>query len=147
MEEIGSSLKDLFGLLDVKASCIRPVIFPTQFSARSIEDLCPTERQKKGVRRYFERNGFDEYTVMQTEIDYPRRKIVINSLRVGGPEDQKLQSLEYMMRLLVLGQKEEVNILNTRFLDANSITSRNNEETQSLQEVCNIAYAIKVAVR
>jgi hypothetical protein len=51
------------------------------------------------------------------------------------------------MRLFVLGDKDEIDTLNHRFTEVNGIKMNPNWKTYNLEEVCNISYAIKIALR
>lgn len=146
--DIDSTIRDLYGQVQSKALNLRPAIFPSQFLPRSISDLCCTESQRENARKYLQRFSFDEYSTFQTIVDYPNQKIVISKLRKGDPLDQKVQSLEYLMRLFIVGGKGEIEILTNRFLEANGYgESSDGEQAELLQEVCNLAYSIKIAIR
>jgi hypothetical protein len=146
--DIDSTIRDLYGQIQSKARNLHPAIFPSQFLSRSISDLCTTEFQRERAMEYLEINSFDENTTFETVIDYPQRKIFISKLRKSNPLDQKIQSLEYMMRLFILGSKEEIKILSYRFLHANGYDSTSSlDNADLLQEVCTMAYTIKVAIR
>lgn len=148
MDNIESSIRDLYEQLQSKASVLHPAIFPSQFIARSIFDMFSSESQQEIARTYLLKQGFDDYCTFETSIDYHNRKIKVGRLRKGEAIDQKIHSLEYMMRAFVLGSKEEIDLLTHRFLEVNGhhyITSKT-DASELLQEVCNIAYAIKVTL-
>ena len=146
MDSIGSSIKELQSMLVLKAVNLRPAIFPSQFLCRTVEELCTTDSQRTEAKAFLESIQFDEYS-METDIDYANRRIVISALRNGDPVDCKLRSLETMMKLFVLGDKDEIDTLNYRFTEANGHKTNHNWKTYNLEEVCSISYALKVAVR
>jgi hypothetical protein len=156
MDTIDSSIRELSVLLHKKAPHLRPSIYPSQFTARSIRELCVNETQEENMRSFFRAHDIDEeYASMHTDVDFPNRKVIISKLNTGdNPLDSQIQSLEYMMRAFVSGNEEELNILTTRFLQANGYHQHNGNadddehgnQSYVLQEVCNIAYSIKIAL-
>ena len=114
-----STLRDLVAIMKKKAPNLRPSIFPSQFSARTVIDLCANKAQEDAVKAFMQTRGMEEDATLLTEVDAVNRRITITGLDQSAPLDSQLRSLEYMMRAFVLGTREELNILTTRFLEAN----------------------------
>ena len=65
-------------------------------------------------------------------------------ISVVNEVDETLSSLETMMRLLLMGNEAELNVLLTRFLEANGYRGDVAEEQHVFVESYNLAYAVKV---
>ena len=80
-----------------------------------------------------------------TEVDYAQRTVRITKvLSMANEVDATLSSLETMMRLLLMGNEAELNVLLTRFLEANGYRGDVAEEQHVFLESYNLAYAVKV---
>ena len=145
MENLDNCINLLWKSLVSKAPRLRPCIFPSSFSVRTIDDILKTTEQKnifEGFQKKHNNNLF-----LQTNLNLFDKAICINIENYDDELDKKIASLEYLMRLFIIGPKEEIEILNNRFLEVNNIFSDENSSKIVLQEVSYIAYSLKIALR
>jgi hypothetical protein len=124
----------------------------TGFTPVGLHDLCSTDAHLDQVRKWVSnqqnKSGSSSSSsgayAFVTDIDFSQRTIRISKIRAVSELDATLVSLEKMMRLLVLGGEDELNVAMTRFLQANGYTGNLAEERHVINEVYNLAYAIKI---
>ena len=120
-----TTIKDLMSHLKTLAPKLRPQLLPSQFSnyAVSILDACSNDSQRAAMVSYLASHGMDEEgIVLRTKVDYNQRKVWVCSIRrISNPLDARLQSLEQMMKAFVTGNKDELAVLNKRFLQVNKL--------------------------
>ena len=175
-QDIEACVKDLMAQLKSLAPKLRPQIFPSQFShyAQSILKACRNENQRAAIVSFLASHDMDDESILfHTDIDLKNRKVVIQRLlKPSNPIDARIQSLEQLMKAFVTGSKEEMIVLNKRFLDANRLDGDSHNtlvsrfisskcqlfpsfysfeflcpvyiDLKALQEVCTLAYTAKV---
>ena len=152
---LSSTINEMVTALKTKCPRLAPSIFLTGFTPVGLNDLCSTDAHLDQVRKWVsnQQNRSDASSssssssgayAFVTDIDFPQRTIRISKIRAVSELDATLVSLEKMMRLLVLGGEDELNVAMTRFLQANGYTGNLAEERHIINEVYNLAYAIKV---
>ena len=135
VQDVESSIKDLMNHLKSMAPKLRPQIFPSQYSqcAHSLMEICRNENQRAAIVSFLASQDMDdENIVLQTEIDLKHRKVVVHKIyKPSNPIDARIQSLERLMNAFVIGSKEEILVLNKRFLDANKLHGDSYDTTVS----------------
>ena len=139
-EHLTSTLRDLVEILKKKAPILRPSIFPSQFSPRSVMDLCACDEQVYTARSFLRDHGIDESVALLTDVDVINKKVLVTGVSQSNPLDIQLCSLEYLMRVFVMGTKNELSVLNSRFLEANGYTNR--EEFSNVHYLCLLPYFV-----
>ena len=151
---LSSTIDEMLNALKTKCPRLAPSIFLTSFTPGGLDDLCSTDAHLDQVRKWVsnQQNRSDSVSsssssgtyALITDIDFPQRTIRISKIRAVSELDATLVSLEKMMRLLVLGSENELNVAMIRFLQVNGYTGNLAEERHIINEVYNLAYTIKV---
>jgi len=147
MENLDNCINLLWKTLVSKAPRVRPCIFPSSFSDRSIDDILKTTEQKNIFEEFQKKHNNNNNLFLQTNLNLLDKAICINIENNDDELDKKIASLEYLMRLFIIGPKEEIEILNNRFLEVNNVVSDENSSKIVLQEVSYLAYSLKIALR
>ena len=83
MDKIGSSIAQLTGMINLKASSLQPPVFPQYLAVRDVLDLTSSESQRKHIEEWLAAKDLTpSHLGMSTIIDYPGRKVVINAIKV-----------------------------------------------------------------
>ena len=143
-QDIESSITDLMSHMKSMAPKLRPQILPCQFSqcAHSILQICCNENQRAAIVSFLSSQDMDDENIaLQTEIDLKHRKIMIHKVyKPSNPIDNRILSLEQLMKAFVTSSKEEMLVLNERFLDANKLhgDSYDTSVSSSILQSCSL---------
>jgi hypothetical protein len=86
--------------------------------------------------------------IINSRIDYANREVIIDRLSIASATESQLRNLETVMVLLVKGGVREIDVAVKYFLDINGYTDLSEmEQKRVFQEIYNVSYAIKVAIR
>lgn len=144
--DIDISVRDMMIALKEKCPNILPALFLTNFTPKSLEQLCTSSSQINQVQSWLSSRNEPSYAFVN-EIDYAERTIRIIRIESVNELDATLSSLEKMMQMLVKGDESELTVLITRFLAVNCYKGEIAEERHIFNECYNIAYAIKILIR
>ena len=153
MSVIDSDISDLYATLRAKCPHFMPNILPSYIHVRNLADLFQSEKLKVQYNEWLQITTYDSLQpIFYTELDYAQRVIEINRVEFVSEIDRRLLSLEEMMHLMVAGDANESAIYMQRFLHLNGYAVQNKplshvEERKIFNDVYNIAYAIKIAIR
>jgi hypothetical protein len=152
-DTIEPSILEMIKFLDDKCPILKPAIFPTQScpNPHSLESLCSSNDQIEEIKLYSFSNSKSSVTALpaiafSTDINYSERIIHINKINKVSELDALLYSLENVMKLMVMGNEDELIVAMTRFFEINGYNGNISEERHIFNEVYHIAYAIKIAI-
>lgn len=151
-DTIESSILEMIKLLDDRCPILKPAIFPTQScpNPHTLESLCSSNEQIEEIKLYTLSNSSSITSLpaiaFSTNINYSERIIHINKIIKVSELDALLYSLENVMKLMVMGNEDELIVAMTRFLEINGYNGNISEERHIFNEVYHIAYAIKIAI-
>ena len=113
-----SSVETLVELLNETASSLQPAVLPSNLRIRECADLCTTEEHTRHLEAFIAKRGITGALLLVTQVDFGQRRVKL-SLRVGDAVEQQSTNLDRMLKLLVVGGEEELQIIKTRFLNEN----------------------------
>lgn len=150
--DVDTSIQTLINIINKRCPKIKPALFPSQTCFTSIQQLCSTDRQIDCVKDWSNSNNYTNITIQNmifvTDVNYSSRSIVINKIIYSPNEvDALLGSLERVMKMIVKGDKDELMIVVSRFLEVNGYTGEIAEEQHIFYDVYHMAYSVKVALR
>ena len=148
--DVEGYINELVKYLHEKCPGLVPNIFPSYFSITSLQDVFDETSHQQQYQEWLSRSSSTMEYAMVSEIDYNNRSISIQKITPCPEIEHKLRSVEDTMLLLVNGSQEEIRIATQYFLEANKYemtTLHDVERVRLLQEVYNVAYAIKIALR
>jgi hypothetical protein len=110
-----SSVETLVELLNETAGSLQPAVLPSNLRIRECADLCTTEEHTRHLEAFIAKRGITGALLLVTKVDFGQRTVKL-SLRVGDAVEQQLTNLDRMLKLLVVGGEEELQIIKSRFL-------------------------------
>jgi hypothetical protein len=144
-ENAEASLNEMVTTLREICPKLRPAIFPTSITPKSLDELCSTPEQLEQMKTWLSSQTDSAFSFV-TDIDYSSRIVRITQVRSVSELESALTSLETMMKSMVTGNDGELTVAINHFLEANG-HSRDKEDRHLFNEAYNLAYAIKILIR
>jgi hypothetical protein len=84
MDKIGSAITQLTALINDKAPVLHPPVFPQYLPVRNVLDLACSEAQLSAIKKWLGDKNMEASNLgLNTLIDYPGRKIIIDHIEVS----------------------------------------------------------------
>jgi len=147
MTIIDSSVTAMLELLAETAPFLGPAVLPSNLRIHRLEDICVNEKQSVQLYDFMKSKNISGEVNFVTSVDFGARKVNLSLRECSDSVDGQLTRLEDMLRLLVLGSTEEVELLRDRFLERNiNRTSglSSSSITSCFEECYQVAEALKV---
>ena len=135
MSDISLSLKEMVLQLSSLCPILTPSIFPCTNTISSIDRLYNNSNNTNKARKWLDNNTKEPGIAFITEVCYNTSSIIIKNIKSVSSIDETLYSLEKVMKMLVVGNEQELNVMIIRFLQVNGYTGNIAEERHIFYEV------------
>ena len=132
---ISLSLKEMVVQLSLLCPILTPSIFPCTNTISSIDQIYSNSNNISKARKWLDNNTKEPGIAFITEVCYNTNSIIIKNIKSVSSIDETLYSLERVMKMLVLGNEQELNVMIIRFLQVNGYTGSIAEEGHIFYEV------------
>jgi hypothetical protein len=146
--EVDTTVSALIDILHSKCPHLHPNIFPSYAKTQSLDDIFVISKHRMQYQQWLDKIEGANDIIINSRIDYANREVIIDRLSIASATESQLRNLETVMVLLVKGGVREIDVAVKYFLDINGYTDLSEmEQKRVFQEIYNVSYAIKVAIR
>ena len=148
--EVDGYVMEMLRYLHDKCPYLMPNVFPSYMSIASLQDVFSDQSHLQQLQQWLGNSSSTMEYAISTSIDYHHRTITIVKIHPCPEMEHRLRNLEETMLLLLSGSHEEIHIATQYFLEMNKYECSSLHELERirlLQEIYNVAYAVKVALR
>ena len=148
--EVDGYVTEMLKYLYQKCPYLAPNIFPSFMSISSLQDIFQDPLHQQQLQEWLSHSSSTMEYAISSSIDYHHRTVNIDKIHPCPEIEHRLRNLEETMLLLMNGSREEIHIATQYFLEMNKYEWTQLHELERIrlfQEIYNVAYAVKVAIR
>ena len=135
MDEIEVALNEMIEKLKLLCPVLKPSVFPSNQCITSIDQLIYNKTLINNAKQWLNNHTNEPGLAFITDINYSNRTININRIKCVSIIDETLYSIEKIMKMLVSGNEQEINVMIIRFLQVNGYNGSIDEERHIFYQV------------